>query len=221
MQNIKNGQMFDVQQLDSGLCINLLTSLEDFLRGNYFSLNDPNKKENIEMLIKKFDGKYDLIFPEKCFFDKIITMSTVKTYIEEKFALIFLKSQINSGIIQQMTTLNNLIQQEISYKVYKSQTNSFKSDEYQKQISLSIQNVVDNLNNIFIQHSGQAIKFSMLQTEKINAIKIQVEKLLNKQGNLNLLDNKAHMNLYEEDIRKYKIQQVKKQINLTLCQKLE
>ena len=67
--------------------MNILTSLEDFLRGNYFSLNDPNKKENIEMLIKKFDGKYDLICSEKCFLDKIITMSTVKLILKKNLLL--------------------------------------------------------------------------------------------------------------------------------------
>ncbi|KAM3147554.1 hypothetical protein pb186bvf_000361 [Paramecium bursaria] len=195
--------------------------------GNNFSLIDSNKIKDIHMLMKDNDGRYVVFCSEKCFLDKILTMSTVKTYIKEKYALIFLKSQINSGIIQQMSTLNNLIQQGISLtqNVY-SHTNSFKSDEFQIQISLSIQNVINNFNNKFIQHLDEAIKFSMLQTEKVNIIKLQVEKLLNEQGNLNLLDNKAHLNLYEEDIRKYKvdemiqlmekIQQVTKQINQTL-----
>ena len=57
--------------------------------GNNFSIFESNLIGDIYMLMKDKKNKYYVLCSEKCFLDKILTMSTVKTYIEEKFALIF------------------------------------------------------------------------------------------------------------------------------------
>ena len=71
----------------------------------------------------------------------------------------------------------------------------------------------------------------MSEIEKINIIKQQVQKLLNEQGNINLLDHKNYVMLCEQDIKKYrvdemiqlmeKLEEAKKKINQTLSEKLE
>ncbi|KAM3147542.1 hypothetical protein pb186bvf_000349 [Paramecium bursaria] len=199
--------------------------------GNQYYLEIYNAQKPY-MLIQDQNGSYyNTLCSQKCSYASIISMSCVKSNIEQKFDLIFQRSQITQGIIEKITNLREFIGQEVTLteNVFKKKANLDINEEFGVQISKSIQQIVDNITNELIQHLEDAIKFSMSETEKINCIKKQVEQLLKDQGNINLLNHNGYLNLCEEDIKKYrvdemiqlmeKIQSIKKQINQILSPK--
>ncbi|KAM3147545.1 hypothetical protein pb186bvf_000352 [Paramecium bursaria] len=172
--------------------------------GNIYYLQDANNIQKPFMLIQyQNNAQYEVMCSEKCSVGKILLINSIKSHMKEKFNLIFKISQISDGIIEQFSALNQLLQQEntLTEAVYKKQNNTNLIEEFRIQISKSIQPIVFNLTNQLISHLDEAIKFSMSETEKINAFKQQLEKLLNEYGNTDLLNNKGYINLCKEDIK--------------------
>ena len=81
-------------------------------------------------------------------------------------------------------------------------------EEFSKRKSQSILSLVDNITAEFIQHLDEAIKFSMSEIEKINSIKQHFENYLKEQGKINLLNQEGHLKLCEEDIKKYRVDEM-------------
>ncbi|KAM3147549.1 hypothetical protein pb186bvf_000356 [Paramecium bursaria] len=213
--------LFFPQQLIYGQLLNI---------GNYYYCTEASSYQQYpKMLVLNNNRSYDIVCSDQCSFTMIMSMNNIKSHIQDKFDLIF-QSQITSGVTEKLINLRDYIKQEVTLteNVYKKKSIVNINEEFKFQISKSISQIVDNLTNELIQHLDEAIKFSMSETEKINCIKQQIEKLLNDQGNINLLNHKGHLDLCEQDVKKYKVdemiklmeklQQVKKEINQILSE---
>ncbi|KAM3147540.1 hypothetical protein pb186bvf_000347 [Paramecium bursaria] len=195
--------------------------------GNYGILRQNISNSNLKK--DKMGLNYEP-YCAKCLYKKLRNNDEVYQNALEKECpdILFYQSQINQGILSKLRGLSQLINQGEHYidQIYRRQHQFVYQGQFRQRISQSILPIIQQLSSEFISSLYEAIKFATIETNKIKKIKQKIELVLNEYGDVSLLNHEDYLNICQQDIKKYnvenmmhladKIQQAKERITFVL-----